>query len=127
MVFGERRLRAYQILGWETILARVIDIPAIALGEYHENCDRKDFTPSELVAVVESLRAYKHGGDRKSHQFRNSDDDRLTTEKALRRMGLKKDTYCRAKKVVDQGVPELVEAMDSGNVVGLCGLRTRPG
>ena len=117
LVFGERRLLACRdILGWDSIPARVIDIPSIALGEYHENCDRKDFTPSELVAIVESLRAYKHGGDRKSDQFRNSDDDRLTTEKALGQMGLKKDTYCRAKKVVDQGVPELVEAMDSGKL-----------
>lgn len=114
LVFGERRLRAHQILGRESIPARIIDIPAIVLGEYHENCDRKDFTPSELVAVVESLRAYKHGGDRKSNQFRNSGDDRLTTEKALGQVGLKKDTYCRAKRVVEQGVPELVEAMDSG-------------
>jgi hypothetical protein len=116
LVFGERRLRACQLLGWENIPARVIDIPAIALGEYHENCDRKDFTPSELVAVVESLRAYKHGGDRKSDQFRNSDDDRLTTEEALGQVGLKKDMYCRAKRVVDQGIPELVEAMDSGKL-----------
>ena len=117
LIFGERRLRACRdILGWESIPARVIDIPSIALGEYHENCDRKDFTPSELVAIVESLRAYKHGGDRKSDQFRNSDDDRLTAEKAMGQMGLKKDTYCRAKKVVDQGVPELVEAMDSGKL-----------
>ena len=116
LIFGERRLRAYQILGRDRIPARIIDIPAIALGEYHENCDRKDFTPSELVAIVESLRAYKHGGDRKSDQFRNSDDDRLTTEKALGQAGLKKDTYCRAKRVVERGVPELVEAMDSGKL-----------
>ena len=45
---------------------------------------------SEIVAIVESLRAYKHGGDRKSDQFRNSDDDRLTAEKAMGQMGLKK-------------------------------------
>ena len=117
LVFGERRLRVCRdILQQETIEAKIVDIPAIALGEYHENCDRKDFTPSELVAIVESLRAYQHGGDRKSDQFRNSDDDRLTTEEALDRMGMKKDTYCRAKRVVDQGVPELVEAMDSGEI-----------
>jgi site-specific DNA-methyltransferase (adenine-specific) len=113
LIFGGRRLRACQeFLGWETIPARIIDIPSIVLGEYHEGI-RKDYTPSELVAIVESLRAYKHGGDRKSDQYRNSDVD-LTVPEAIQNVGFKKDTYCRAKKVVDQGIPELVEAMDSG-------------
>ena len=114
LVFGHRRLLAYRdILGKKAIPARVVNISSIARGEFHENCDRKDFTPSELVAIVETLRGYTHGGDRKSDRIRNSDDERMTVKDATGLVGLKKDSYFRAKSVVDKGVPELVEAMDS--------------
>ena len=116
LVFGERRLRACQELGWENIPARTIDIPAIALGEYHENCDRKDFTPSELVAIVESLRGLlTRRGIASPINFAIQTMIRRST-RARELVGLKKDTFCRAKRVVEQGVPELVEAMDSGKL-----------
>ncbi len=74
------------------------------------------FTPSERVAIVETLRSYAHGGDRKSDQDRKCDVDRLTTKEAAGRVGFCRDDYFRAKKVVSQGIPELVEAMDSGRL-----------
>ena len=80
------------------------------------NTLRKDFTPSERVAIVESLRGYAHGGDRKSDQGRKCDVDRLTTKDAAGRVGFCRDDYFRAKKVVSQGIPELVDAMDSGKL-----------
>ena len=57
MVFGERRLRAARMLGWTTIAARIVDLPSIVAGEYAENEVRKDFTPSERVAIAEVIRA----------------------------------------------------------------------
>ena len=57
LVFGERRLRAARILGWTAISARIVDVPSIVAGEYAENEVRKDFTPSERVAIAEALRA----------------------------------------------------------------------
>ena len=65
---------------------------------------------------METLRGYAHGGDRKSDQGRNCDVDRLTTKQAAERVGFCRDDYFRAKKVVSQGIPELVEAMDSGKL-----------
>jgi hypothetical protein len=55
LVFGERRLRAARNLGWTAILARIVDVPSIVAGEYAENEVRKDFTPSERVAIAEAM------------------------------------------------------------------------
>jgi ParB/RepB/Spo0J family partition protein len=64
LVFGERRLRAVRdILKRATIPARIVDVPSILAGEYAENEVRKDFTPSERVAIA---RAVEHQlGDRR--------------------------------------------------------------
>jgi ParB-like chromosome segregation protein Spo0J len=113
LVFGERRLRVYRdVLGRETIPARIIPVKSVLLGQIAENTMRKSFTPSELVAIVQALRTFTHGGDRRSDQARKCEDETLTTDEAARMVGLSKDTFARAQKVVDQGVPELVEAMD---------------
>lgn len=56
LVFGERRLRAHRdILKKKTILARIVDVPSIIAGEYAENEIRKDFTPSERVAIAKAI------------------------------------------------------------------------
>ena len=55
LVAGERRLRAAQLLGWETIRVTVVDVAAIARGELAENEVRKDFTLSESVAIKRAL------------------------------------------------------------------------
>src|SRR5262249_39646537 len=48
LIAGQRRLEAAKLLGWKTIPVRVVDLEAIALGEFAENACRKDFTPSEI-------------------------------------------------------------------------------
>ena len=92
LVFGERRVLAHKLLGKKRVPARIVNISSIVLGEFHENFGRKDFTPSELVAIVETMRGYTHGGDRRSDQSRNSDDDLLTAEEAAKLVGLRRDT-----------------------------------
>ena len=116
LIIGERRLRAYRdVLGRKTIPARIIDVQSILHCQFAENMMRKDYAVSERVAIVDALRSFKHGGDRRSDQARNCDDETLTVDKAAKRAGLGgKDGFARAKKVIDSGVPELVEAMDGG-------------
>src|ERR1019366_5579246 len=78
LIFGYRRLVATRdVLGKKEIESRVISVNSIVQGEFDENVLRKDFTASERVALVESLRGYRHGG-----QPRNCDVDRLTTKEA---------------------------------------------
>ena len=58
LVFGERRLRACRdLLGWTEIPARIVNISSIVEGEIHENQIRKDFTPSERVAIERTIKA----------------------------------------------------------------------
>ena len=117
LVFGERRLRAAQLLGWTEIMASVIDIGSIAIGEYHENAMRKDFTVSERVAILETIERYKHGGDRKSLIVNQAEVLPLDREQAVKRAGLGNTTTAReATTIVKQGIPALVEAVDRGEI-----------
>lgn len=114
LVFGERRLRAYRdVLDRETIPACIVEIESIALGEFVENTMRKNFTPSELVAIVQTVRTFAHGGDRRSDQTRSCAVEGMTTEEAARKVGWSKDTFARAQKVVERGTSELRQAMDN--------------
>lgn len=118
LVFGLRRLLACRDeLGWTKVPARIVNVPSILGGEIDENCCRKNFTVSELVAIVESLRSFSHGGDRRSDQSRTGELESLTIDEAAKRVGLgNKDSYYRARKVIESGTPELVEAMDSETI-----------
>jgi ParB-like chromosome segregation protein Spo0J len=115
LVFGLRRLLAYRnILGKETILARIVPMESLFLGEILENTMRKEYTLTERVAIADALRSFRHGGDRRSDQARTCDVETLTVDQAAKRAGLGgKDTYLRAKDVTTHGVPELVQAMES--------------
>ena len=71
MVFGERRLKAFQHLGRDTIPARFVNLDSLLKGEYAENEFRKDFTVSERVEIGKALEGEltpRHGGDRVSEQ-----------------------------------------------------------
>ncbi|MGH6916848.1 MAG: ParB/RepB/Spo0J family partition protein, partial [Geminicoccaceae bacterium] len=115
LVFGERRVKAAQMLGWTCILARVVDIPSIIAGEYAENEIRKDFTPSERVALAEAIRTLRRGGDRLSDQFRNCGTEAIRTDDAARRAGFtSQDQFERARNVIAHGTPQVVAAMDAG-------------
>lgn len=123
LIFGQRRLEAAKQLGWEHIPARIIDIGAIVQGEFHENEFREDFTPSERVAITDALRTYCHGGDRKSsaNEGENQNDkcrfDPVPVGEAAKKAGFSgAREYQRAKKVTANGTPELVKAMDSGDI-----------
>lgn len=118
LVFGERRLRACRdILKWETIPVRFVDVESILDGEVDENAMRKSFAVTELVSIIESLRRFAHGGDRRSDQVRSADDENLTIDQASKKVGLgNKDSFYRAKKVIENGVPELIAKMDCGEV-----------
>ena len=124
LIWGYRRLLACRdVLGWEAVPARIVQVSSIAQGEFDENVIRKDYTVSERVALIETLRGYGHGGDRRSDQHRKCDVDRLTVVQAARLLGDTKDDYDRAKQVVEAASrdPEkygrLVDRMDKTNQI----------
>lgn len=55
LLFGQRRVAAYRKLGLRRIDARVIDLDDPLRIERDENACRKDFTPSEMVAIGRAM------------------------------------------------------------------------
>ena len=55
LIAGARRLAACKQLGWKKVPVTVVNIDACVRGEYAENTLRKDFTPSEMVAIAATL------------------------------------------------------------------------
>lgn len=115
LIWGLRTLLACrEILGWASIHAHVIDVPSIAHGQFVEWAYRKELAPSEMVALIDAVRSFDHGGDRRSNQTRISGN--VSTEEACKQIGISDDTFYRAKQVCEKGTSELVEAMDKGLV-----------
>lgn len=119
LVFGERRLRAMRdVLKWTSVPARIVRVSSILAGEYAENELRKDFTPSERVAIAEAVRAAmpeRRGASNVGNcpQLK----DQKTRDIAAEKAGFSSPrNYERAKSVVTSGTPELVAAMDSGEM-----------
>jgi len=124
LICGERRLLAARdILGWKTIPVIVLEVSSIVEGEYAENEIRKDFTPSERVAIGRAIEA--EIGKRQGRRTDLEPVENLpqvppgtkTREIAAERAGFgNARTYQQAKKVTEDGTPELVAAMDAGEV-----------
>lgn len=57
LIAGERRLRAWKLsrFAGQPIPVHIVDIDAIIAGEWDENAKRKDFTPSEAVAIKDEI------------------------------------------------------------------------
>ena len=124
LVFGERRLRATKdILKRKTILARIVDVSSIVSGEYAENEIRKDFTPSERVAIATTIEKQigNRQGQRTDRQLVGKipqvQPGQKTREVAAEKAGFRNDkTFRQAAKVVQNGTTSLVQAMDEGRV-----------
>jgi ParB-like nuclease domain len=130
LVFGERRLRACRdILGWHEIEARTVNVESIVAGEYAENEIRKQFTTSERVAILEAMKRTR-GGDRRSQDFQTQnfgfENNSMPSEPCTRSSDIEQharhagfgneQTAREASAVVRHGVPELVAALDRGDL-----------
>jgi|GEM_PF-3045504 len=142
LVCGFRRLEAAKRLGWARIEVRVVRPDDLLAAERDENEVRKDFTPSERVAIAREIEARL--GDRRGrrtdkelvqniaqveggragkgdkqlpHNCAEVRPGQETRDVASKAAGFKnRETYRRAAKVVDKGSPKLKEAMDAGSV-----------
>ena len=117
LVFGERRLAAAKRLGLAQIPCHVLDISNILDGERAENECRKDMTISERVALADAIRAaVERLRDRLPGKGAHVGTLGKTRDIAADRVGLSHSTLERAEKAVEKGTPELVQAMDAGEV-----------
>lgn len=124
LVFGERRLRATRdILKQKTILARIVNVTSILRGEHAENEIRKNFTPSERVAIAKAIvqKVGNRQGQRTDKEHREIFPDvtpgKRTREIAAEAAGFGNDrTFRQAAKVVASGTQSLIQAMDHGRI-----------
>lgn len=113
LIAGHRRLEAARHLGWDEIAVTVIDVRDLLSAERDENMERKDFTPTEAVAIgrlieeqhrakIESQRSAmgrqnKIGKDPENLPVLPLGDTREVVGKAVGMSGV---TYTRARAIV---------------------------
>ena len=125
LISGVRRLAAFKKLGKETIPHRIVasldDAVSLLIAERDENTCRKDFTPTEAVALGEKLAKFlrpkaterqlsgkdtsgKAGGRGRKKPSRNLREGlkhtRETAHKVALGVGMKPRTYAKAERVV---------------------------
>lgn len=139
LIGGERRLRAWQLTRFrdQEIPVHVVDLDEIVRGEWSENANRKDFTPSELVAIKRALepklkaeakeRQREHGGTapgKHSGEIPRSEGGRAADKIGAfvgrdRKTIEKMEAVVAAAEAEPEKYAELVEKMDkSGKVSG---------
>lgn len=123
LVFGERRLRAFQSMGWSRIPARRVNVTSIVEGEYAENEVREDFRPSERVAIAAAVA--EEIGSRQGQRtdlepvqnLAQVESGTKTITIAAEKAGFgNRETLRQAKAVVATQDKVLIEAMDSGKL-----------
>jgi ParB/RepB/Spo0J family partition protein len=113
VVAGERRIRAFEFLGRDEIPVTVLDIEAMARGELAENAQRKDFTPSELVAISRAIAEEEHRLARDRQRTLNNAPAKLAEankgdarDRIAARIGAKRTTLAKAKAIVEAAEQE---------------------
>lgn len=142
LVAGQRRMEACRLLGWTEVPVTVVDVDDLLLAERDENQERKDFTPTEAVAigrVIEDRERPAAEASRRAGQRRGAarpadadvvGDSPTSGPHQVRRIaadavGMSEFTYHRAKAVViaaeedPERFGDLPERMDeTGNISG---------
>jgi ParB family chromosome partitioning protein len=116
LIAGHRRLEACRSLGWTEIPCHVVNLGEIVKGEYSENVERKEFTPSELVAIKRALEPElrEEAKERMLAGTPSADSARgSTTERIGALVGVSRDTLAKAETIVEaaEKEPEKYEAV----------------
>lgn len=143
LIFGHRRLQACIQLGMARVPVRIMDVADLLSAERDENQVRKDFTPSEAVAVARAIedqlkaaRWQRRSVSAKARWAREKGERVIVGESptittplsratASEAVGMCDQRYRQAKEVVEAAEQEaerfgdIVETMDAtGNVKG---------
>jgi hypothetical protein len=127
LVFGHRRMKAVELLGWEEIDAKIVDVTSLIEGEHDENEFRKQFTPSERVAIAAAVEEEIGERERRGRPTTEIIDEKIrvpeptfsgrVSDFVAERSGFGTGkTYQQARRVVERGTPELIDAMDAKTV-----------
>jgi len=136
LIAGYRRIKACEMLGWKEIPVTKLNLDDILRGENDENILRKEFTPSEKVAIALALEerekekakermigkgiAKKKGEKITSEKF--TEDKGEAKEKVAKVVGWSRPTYEKAKEVFEaakknpEKFGDLAERLDKEDV-----------
>ena len=125
LIAGQRRILAFRELGKDEIPVTIINLEKAIRGEHDENSIRKDFIPSEAVAIWQAMESYQ--GKRTDIVDKETKDilqpmsilpiseNRREIAASVVNVGTR--TLSKAKQVIEHGTPDLVKEMDrTGNV-----------
>jgi ParB-like chromosome segregation protein Spo0J len=124
LVAGERRLRAVQLLGWDEIDTRIVDLTGIVEAERDENTQRLDFSPSEAVAIARELEPIERAAASerqragKTPPVDSTEGHGNTRDRVAAATGMGATTLAKAREIVeaaeaDDKNADLVEQMDA--------------
>jgi len=132
LVSGLRRLTACRRLGWDAIPVNVAqtleDERRMLQAERDENTCRKDYTPSEAVAIGEKLEPMEREAAEQrmlaGEPSENFSQGRApqSLDRVASAVGMSRPTYTKAKEIVEsaaekpEGFGDLVELMDQKSV-----------
>jgi len=116
LVCGKRRIDALKLLGINDLIEgehyRVVNIKDILKGERDENVIRKDFLPSEAVAIWEATESYQG-----QHLSESDRSEKPRRDRVAEYVGMGHTKLSNAKTIIDSGNQELIDKMDkTGNV-----------
>lgn len=81
-----------------------------------KNLSRRHLDNSQRAMVAGRLANMRHGGDRKSDQTANLRVDLVSQPEAAEQLNVSERSVWSARQVIDDGVPELAEAVDNGEL-----------
>lgn len=112
LVAGHRRIEAAKRLGWEDISVTMIEVEDLLSAERDENTERKDFTPTEAVAIGRLIEEQERpkalqrrldgaarGGAKAGH-VDSTEPVGAVSEIAARALGMGRPKYNQAKAIV---------------------------
>lgn len=125
LIAGHRRIEAVKLLGWTEIQETVIDVENLVMAERDENVERKDFAPTELVAIGRLLEAQIAPAAAVRMRIGKPSHEPCpgkTTRIVARKLGVGANRYEMARRIVNsaEANPEtfgdLPEQMDAQSV-----------
>lgn len=110
---GRNRYRACEIIGIQPTFAPYKgNDPAGYV--WSRNAVRRNLTPAQRAIAATKLATAKHGGDRRSNQVAGRPLDGL--EAVAEKAGVGKRSIIRARAIINNAVPEVVEAVRDGHL-----------
>lgn len=126
LIAGQRRLLACKELGWNEIPATIVDLEDVFRGQLDENVVRKDFLPTEMVAIGEEIEKRERQAAKKRQQEAGKtrgkgkeiavgkfpDAIGHVRDKVAAYFDVSGKTYEKMKTVVQEGGTQLAADMD---------------